>query len=328
MSESSNTNASRSDEIDLLDLFKRMGRSLGKMFTAIVRGTLISIVFLFRNWLPLGLSIVLGVGTSYFLKLTSDPSYQSELTLKPNSVTNAEIFVKIKNLQNYILEDNAIAVSKAIFLKPDEAENLLGIAACWYIDEGPDGIPDYVDYDNNFKISDTTKVRMTDRILIYVRTKGPQELPILRDGILKYFDSDSLYKQRNRVRLKQDNELVSRLDYDIFQLDSLQKIIYFEETKNRLPQNGGQMIFLQEQKTQLIYNDVYTLYGRKQNLEADLILYNDIVTVISDFAIPIKRMNGGFFYAKKIVPWIFILTLLVLIIISNRRKVKEIYEKY
>ena len=328
MAEETNTKNVRDDEIDLLDLFKRMGRSLGKMLRALGRGTLISIVFLFRDWLPLGLSIVLGVGASYFLKVTNDPYYQSELTLKPNSVTNAEIVEKIKNLQNYILEDNAPAVSNAIFLKPDEAENLLGIAACWYIDEGQDGIPDFVDYDNSVRITDTNMVRMTDRILIYVRTKAPQELPMLRDGILKYFNSDSLYQQRNRVRLKQNNELVGRLDYDIFQLDSLQKIIYFEETKSRRSQNGGQMIFLQEQKTQLIYNDVYTLFGRKQTLEADLILYNNIVTVINDFVIPIKRMNNVFLYAKKVIPLIFIMILLVLITIANRKKIKEIFEKY
>jgi hypothetical protein len=328
MSETTNTNASRNDEIDLLDLFRRMGKSLGKMFRVLGRVTLISIVFLLKNWLALGLSIVLGVGASYFLKITSDPFYQSELTLKPNSVNNTEISEKIKILQSYILEENIPAVSIALFLKPEAAENLLGIAACWYIDKGPDGIPDFVDYENRFDVKDTTQVRMKDRILIYVRTKAPLELPDLRDGILKYFNSDSLYQQRNKVRFIQNNEFRNRLDYDILQLDSLQKIIYFEETKSRQPQNGGQMIFLQEQKTQLIYEDVQTLYRRKQSIEADLILYNDIVTVIHDFTIPIKRMNGGFYYAKKIVPWIFILTLLVSITVANRKKIKEVFEKY
>ncbi|MBK7132490.1 MAG: hypothetical protein IPH69_06610 [Bacteroidales bacterium] len=94
------------------------------------------------------------------------------------------------------------------------------------------------------------------------------------------------------------------------------------------PKTGGQMIFLQEQKTQLIYTDIYTLYERKQALEAERDLYQDIVTVLSDFTIPSQRINGGLYYAKIIVPLFFLLTLMFLIIITNRKKLTEVFNKY
>jgi len=171
-------------------------------------------------------------------------------------------------------------------------------------------------------------VRMQGRFDIRVLLTSPRELAVIKAGLIRYINSDSLFQQRNRVRMIQNQELITRSNYDISQLDSLQKVKYFEETRNRYPKTGGQMIFLQEQKTQLLYPDIYNLYSQRQKLETEKDLYPDIVTVLSDFTTPVRRDNGGSYFAKKIVPVFFILTLLVLIIRSNKKKIKEIFEKY
>jgi hypothetical protein len=118
------------------------------------------------------------------------------------------------------------------------------------------------------------------------------------------------------------------MDYDILQLDSLQKVKYFEETRAMQPKGGGQMIFLQQQTTQLIIDDIYNLYTKKQLLEAERDLYNGLVTILSDFSIPALRVNGGGYYAIRTVPIFFFLALLILIILANRRKLGEVYKKY
>jgi hypothetical protein len=169
---------------------------------------------------------------------------------------------------------------------------------------------------------------MQDRVNIRVMIKSPQELVNVKTGLIKFINSDSLFHQRNKVRLKHNQELLSRFEHDILQLDSLQKVKYFEETRNRHPQNGSQMIFLQEQRTQLVYEDIYTLYERKQFLETDLDMYKDIVTVLSDFSVPTIRVNGIGYYAKKMVPLLFFFTILILVIFANRKKMREIYKKY
>ena len=73
---------------------------------------------------------------------------------------------------------------------------------------------------------------MQDRLDVRVRIKSPQDLNLVRDGIIKFIESDSLFQQRNRLRLSQNHELLARLNFDIMQLDSLQKVKYFEETRN------------------------------------------------------------------------------------------------
>ncbi|HUX57983.1 MAG TPA: hypothetical protein VMV77_13475 [Bacteroidales bacterium] len=327
MSENTNNKNVRDDEIDLLDLFRRMGNTIGKWLKALGRAFLISIVFLLRKWLPLGLSLVAGVGVSLLMKSTSESFFTSDLTLKSNATTSEELISYINKLHTYCLESNSEALSGALSINPELAGNIIDISAFWIIDQNKDRIPDYVDYKNNHSVYDTTNIRMQDRLDIRAIIKSTQELSTVRDGIITFVNCDSLFQQKNRLRLRQSQELLARYDYDILQLDSLQKL-KLEETKVRQPQTGGQMIFLQEQKTQLLYNDIYTLYSRKQNLETQNTLYKDIVTVLSDFSEPAKRDNGGMYYGKRVIPIFFFLTLLILILLANHKKLKEVYNKY
>lgn len=318
----------RDDEIDLLDLFRRMGKTLSKWFNALGRAFLISVVFMLRKWLPLGLSVIIGVGVSYLLKYTSESSFTSDMVLRTNTVAPADLIPYINKLHTFCMENNQSALASAISSTTEQVKNIIDIDGFWIIDRNKDNTPDMVDYFGNHNVYDTVNVRMQDRMDIRVRIKTPQELTMVRDGIIKYIESDSLYQQKNRLRIRQNQELLTRLDYDILQLDSLQKVKYFEETRNMQPKSGGQMIFLQEQKTQLLYDEIYDLYARKQALESDRDLYKGLVTVISEFSLPAKRDNGGLYYAKIIVPVAFVLTLLILLILANRRNLEEIFKKY
>lgn len=317
----------RDDEIDLLDLFRRMGNTLGRWVVTLATAFLVSTVFMLKRWLPLGLSVALGIGVAFFFKATSDSSYTSDLVLRTNAASTDEMITYLNRLHTFCKENNAQALSEAISLSPDQIKNINDIGAYWIIDNGRDGVPDYVDLTNKHDVYDTVNIRMRDRLNVRVKINTPQELINVKDGIIKFINSDPLFQQRNTVRIRQNNELLARLDYDILQLDTLQKVIV-KEAKSQQPKSGSQMIFLQEQNTQLLYPDILALYSRKQALEAERDLYKDIVTVLSEFTIPALRDNGAFFYAKIYVPLFFILTLLVLILLANRRKLAEVYNKY
>src|SRR5664279_2721968 len=330
----------RNDEIDLLDLFKRMGRSLTRWGNALGRAFLVSLVFLLKRWLPLGLSIAAGIGISYILKTISPSFYTSDLifrnnlilmdkkTLRDNSGTTSEIISKINKLHTFCIENNSAALSQALSMNPEAVKNISDISAYWIIDQSRDGIPDYVDYKGSHNAYDTINIRMQDRLDIRVKINSPQELNLVRDGIIRFIENDSLYQQRNRVRLRQNHDLLTRLNYDIIQLDSLQKVKYFEETRNIKPSSGGQIVFMQEQKTQMVYNDIYKLYEQKQQLESERDLYKGVLTVLSDFSSPSRRDNGVMFYGRNVIPKICLGTLLLLIILANRKKIEEIYKKY
>jgi hypothetical protein len=342
MSENSSNKNVRDDEIDLFDLFTRMGRAMNRWGKALGKAFLVVFVFIIKRWLPMFLSVAVGIGVSYIFKSTTVSSFTSDmvlrnnlalidllnLRLKDNSGTTSELFSKINKLHTFCQGKNSKGLAEALSVKPESVKNILDISAFWIIDQSKDGIPDYVDYKSNHSASDTSNIRMQDRLDIRVKIKSPQDLNLVRIGIIKFIEKDSLYQQRNRLRLRQNSELLTRLNYDILQLDSLQKVKYFEETRNIKPVNGGQMIFLQEQKTQLVYENTYTLYTKKQLLESERDLYKGIVTVISDFSLPAMRDNGVMYYGKVVIPFFFFFTLFILAILANHRKIIELYNKY
>ena len=328
MSNNTTNQDPKNNEMDLLDLFRRMGLTISRLFRAIGKAIIVSIIFLLRRWLPLTASVLLGIGASYIAKFVSTKFFTVDMVLRSNAVPSSDVIAYINRLHTYCKEKNTAALKNSLSLPADNINNLVDIAAFWIIDQGKDGIPDYVDYSNTHNVYDTINVRMVDRLDIRLRVETPEELTSFRNGIVYYINSDSLFQQRNRVRLRQQENLSARLNYDIIQLDSLQKVKYFEETRNVLPKTGGQMVFLQEQKTQLVYSDIYSLYSRKQIIEVDLDLYRDIVTMISDFSIPVKRDNGALYYGKYIIPIFFILTVIVLIMLANKKKLREVYNKY
>jgi hypothetical protein len=316
------------DEIDLLELFRKIGKTLTNWFQAIGTGLLIIIVFLLRNILPLIFSIIIGAGLSYIAKWTAKPFYTSEITLKSNAVPNSEMIAYVNKINLFIKDKNYDGVATALSIPLNDAEKINYFEAFWVIDKNKDKTPDYVDYNNSHNVYDTIDIRMEDRFVIKVGLSDPKLLPAIRDGIISFVNGDRGFRQKNEFRLRTTDEMLARYNYDIKQLDSLQKVKYFEETRNKQPEKGGQMIFLQEQKTQLVYDDIYTLYDRKQKLEEEKDLYPGIITLVSDFYQPYKRQNGGFYYGVVTIPLCFGLTLLMLIYNRNRRKIRELFKKY
>jgi hypothetical protein len=324
MSENTTNKNVSSDEINLLDLFDRIGKTFKSWRISFVRGFLVSVVFLLKKWLPLGASIIAGIILAYVMKTSSPSIYTSDMILKSNVIENAEMIAYINRLQTLEKE----AFSEAIYLPKESSENIVNLSAFWIIDLNKDKVPDFVDYKNDHNIYDTTNIRMEGRLDIRVTTKSHQDLNLVKEGIIKYIENNPLFQQRNNLRLSQNREMLNRLNLDIRQLDSLQKVKYFEETRKRSSQTGGQIVFMQEQNTQLLYNDIYSLYSRKQAIDVEMDVYKEIVTVISDFSIPSSRVNGLLFYLKKTVPSFFLVMLFFLIILANTRKIKEVYHKY
>jgi hypothetical protein len=321
-------NETHDNEIDLRDLFRRMGKTLSNWFGAIGRGLLISIIFLIRNFGVLVISLIMGVILSYIVKWSTKPEYISETTLRSNTLPNAEMISHINKLKLLLKEENYDGVASSLSITPEEAGRINDIEAFWVIDRNNDSIPDFTDYTKSHNVYDSINVRMKDRFVVRVDLGDPQDFRQMTDKLFSYVNSNPQFRQENTFRLRRIDELLVRLNYDIEQLDSLQKVKYFEETRYMQPEKGGQMIFLQEHSTQLVYGDIYELYKRKQVLDSEKNLHPELLTVISDFYQPVRRYNGGYYYGKTIIPLCIGLTIISLIFLRNRKKLREIYRKY
>ncbi|NLA49789.1 MAG: hypothetical protein GX876_10045 [Bacteroidales bacterium] len=318
----------KDDEIDLIDIFSRTSKRIRNFSNSAGRSILHIIFFLFRNSLWLAASILLGTCMSYIIKLSSDNFYSSTITLTTNAIPNSEMISYINKLHTYCKEKNYGTLASEMGLSPEEAGIIRDIEAFWIIDMGRDNIPDYIDFRGRYKVSDTINSRMQDRFAVRVKTKDPQELPKIRNGIISYINNNSFFQNQNKLRLSQTDDMMARIDYEIKQLDSLQKVKYFEESRRLVPKEGGQMIFLQDYKTQLLYGDIANLIREKQALETVKTIYADLTTLLSDFTQPLKPVNGTLYYGKVIIPLVTFLAIIMILFIKNRDYVAEIYKKY
>ena len=297
MSENNESRNRANDEIDLLDLFNRMGKAISRWLSVLWKAFLISLVFIIRRWIPLGLSIIVGFGVSLLFKSSSTTYYTSDMVLKGNSANSVELYQYLSRFHTICADYDSVSLAKELNLEIKGINNIVDLSTQYIIDVNHDSIPDYVDYSQYSNINDTTnfEIRMKDRVNVQILIKTPRDLTKIRDGIISFIEKDSIFQQRTRLRLRQNQELISRIEFDILQLDSLQKIKYFEETRENQPKTGGQMVFLQQQSTQLVYGDIYSLYSKKQVLESEQILNKGIVTVLSDFSVPVKKKMCRFF---------------------------------
>jgi len=318
----------KSDEIDLLDLFNRMGRWFKRIFKSCWKAFLVSFFFMLRNWYWLGLSVALGIGGSYLLKYSSEKFYNSEIVLRSNAIPNADIITYINKLHTFCREKNINELANALSVDPGKVKYIKDIEAFWVVDKGKDGIPDFVDYKRSHNPLDTVNVFMQDRFVVLVKTAIPQELTSIRNGLISFIEKNQFFQEQNALRKKQNESLLARFDYEIESLDSLQKVKYFEESRRLLPKEGGQMIFLQEYKTQLLHDDIYSLILRRQDIERQLTIYSGLITVLSDFTPPARPVNRASYYGKTLIPVLFILTLILLILAENRERLRQAYMKY
>ncbi|HCI56297.1 MAG TPA: hypothetical protein PLN06_00450 [Bacteroidales bacterium] len=328
MSEETKPATVKDDEIDLVDLFNRMGRATRKGFKSLGRAFLYCFFFLIKNWFWLGLSLALGVAGSYFLKYSSEKLYNSDITLRSNVIENADIIDYVNKLHTFCKERNMVELASALSVDSSKVRYIKDIQAFWVIDLGNDNIPDYVDFKNSHNPRDTINVRMPDRFVVRVKTSIPQELGEIRNGIISFIEKNQLFQQQNQLRLEQQRTLLSRIDYEIEQLDSLQKVKYFEESRRLMPKEGGQMIFLQEYKTQLLHDDIFNMYTRRQDVEKQLTIYSSLITVLNDFTPPAKPVNRALYYGKVLIPLLFCMAIIIILIVDNRERLKKIYRKY
>ena len=314
------------DEIDIFEFINRIGAAFKKCTNAIGRATLITIVFLVRRWIPISLTIIVGLIISYFLRVSLPSVYTSDLVLRNNIADNEQMIAyinRMKDVKDKSVFTEALGVSKAT------SENIINIEAFWIIDLNNDSIPDFVDYSKSHNVHDTINVRMRDRLNIQVKINSAQDLSRVRDGLIYYIDNNQLFQEKNKIRLTQLSESINRIETDISRIDSLQKVKFFEETRLKTTQSSGQIVFIQEQNdTQLLYEDIQLLMKEKQALEVQHIIYDQIVTVLNDFTIPQARTNNSFYFAARVVPSLLIPVLLILIFISQRAAINRIFEKY
>ncbi|KPK84751.1 MAG: hypothetical protein AMS27_09100 [Bacteroides sp. SM23_62_1] len=314
------------DEIDLLELFRRMGQKIGQFFTGLLRFILLTILYFWKNALILLGFVVVGGFAGFGISKMAMPYYSSDMIAQINTTNVSEMMAYINDLHELCKENNNEVLSEYLQLTVEVAEKIKDINAFWIIDQNKDGVGDYVDYRNKYDLRDTTQRRIQNRFDLQVEVYDITGFNDVKKGLYNYVTINPYLNSLNENRKKRIRELIAETNNEILKLDSLQKYEYFKKELSA-PEEKGQMLIWNEKETRLLHPDLIGLFRQKQSLERDLELFSEVITVVKDFT-PLSQVeNPVMKYIKKWGLYFGVLGVILKFLFDKRRNIRNFVNK-
>ena len=307
-------------EIDLLELFQKIGIGIKNLFLGIVKGILFLIVFGIKRIHFLILFAIAGGIIGLVLYNSTKRYYSSYMIAQANGITSSDMINYINDLHELCVKRNVQALAFDLQMPDSTARKIKDIQAFYIIDANKDGIGDYVDFKNSYNPKDTTQQRMIDRLHLIVEVYENTVFEKVKNGLFRYMRKNSYIIKLNEIRKQELQELIAQTEYEIAKLDSLQNTDYFIKN-NEIPAQRSEMMFLAEKEPTMYYRDKLSLMFKKQQYQKELELATDAFTVIKDFtSLAVAENPRG----KYLIRYGFISVFLgfcLLLILYNRKRI-------
>ena len=241
-----------SDEVDLGNLFKILGKGIqnffnviGQFFATLYHYLILFLLFLRNNAIKLGLATLIGAGIGLYLDLTKPAEYSSKMTVEPNFESTQQLYNNIYFYHELVQQKNIALLAKSLNISKEEASNLKG----FYIEPIKNENEKYEVFNKFMQEVDTTVVKNLD----------------IKDFKKGFSDFDYKYHQ---IKVKSTNSVIfSKLGDPI--VSSLENNPYYKNLKKINDQN-----FLQNQQVLVkslseidtlrkIYNEVLLTEAKK-----------------------------------------------------------------
>ncbi len=295
-------------EIDLIELFSNIGNWIGTQIKWIFNIVERIFYFFLRNALWFALFIFVGATTGYLSHRVAKLFYHSEMIGYSHTISNIEVIQSLNNW-NYGPE-----------FTEEEMENIKNIGATYVLDINDDGRWDVVEDLKTLSSLDTNimKQRLYGNFCIQIEVFDTAMIPKIKTKVMDYLSNNKRVIERNEIRLKQQEQLIPRLQNEITDLDSLKNLEYFEKNKPTTAKLG-EMLLIGEKETKLYHNEVLSLYKQKQAIEKDLFLNKDPFEIILDFSVPAKEENNVVLLIIRFVKYFFVLGFLIILFFDQRK---------
>ncbi|MEJ0034131.1 MAG: hypothetical protein WDO15_29075 [Bacteroidota bacterium] len=291
----------KNDEIDLGQLFARIGDAFGRMGTGFIRflATLRRVPFENKTSFTLIIlgSILLGVTFTFFIRKNY---YESKMILSSDYLNKRLAESTIDKLDALSREEDKRGLSKTLGLADSLARNIISFDVRPFVDE-----KDVIDTEvlkEQLRAAKTDNPAVIAQILerieienrhafeITVRTLTPSVIPNLQEAIVGYFKRNPYIAKR--IDINKENLVLKKkkLATDIAKLDSLKSAIY-ESYRQTGDSRGLNTVFVTDKpgtNTVDVYNKDLSIYSEYQDVTRDLYLQKDfeIVDGFTEFSEP------------------------------------------
>lgn len=271
-------------EIDLIELFSKIGVGLKSLFLWFIKAILFILVFGVKKIHWLTIATVLGAAIGYLFYSGTERFYSSSLIIQPNGINSTEMHDYISDLTRYASKRNIPALSFALDLPDSIAKKIKKIESYFYIDINKDNLGDYIDLNRSYNSKDTSQTIVNNRLFLAVEVYDNSAFNELKEGIFRYVDKNPYLIKLNEIRKAELVELIKNINSEIIKLDSLQNVDYFKSDIEKLNIKSDKgLLILSGKDKQMFYRDKINLIHQKQKFEKELELATASITVIKDF---------------------------------------------
>lgn len=305
-------NEPQEQEIDLIDLMGRACRWTGNLISKICK-TITYFIIRNRYWYLL-LFVIIGALTaiSYIMR---EKVYTCNMIVETRRVPTADV-INLVNQWNYNNNNNN--------------NNIQSVRGCYLLDFNKDGVADKIEDYQSKEVTDTAILnkRMNGRFVVEAQLCNATDRAVLNDVKNKLFDylnNDPWVIDRNKIIIAEQKNMIARIEKEMAQLDSLKTTEYFTENNQYKLDKSGGLMMVNEKDKHLYHNDIISLLGQKQSIERNL--YDEPFKVIQDFSEPMQEDNNLIAILKSMLILGLIFGTLIIIIIDNRKYLKELIVK-
>jgi len=319
--------SSENKELDLIDILKTCACYIASFFRLIYKGLIWILRFMYKNKVKLGAFLVAGFLIALFVSRKDNLAYKAN-TIMTINLHDAYFFNDlISTLDSYCLNENKSLLKNALGVSDIDAKNIIAVKSYFFIDKLIDGTPDEIDFEKKYDHpTDTTSVRMKDRLYVQVIVKDTTILKNMTQYLFHYFSNNSILNSENEIRLKQMDENINSTNNEISMLDSLRKLEYFKRNKDASI-NMDKTVLLNEKEKKLYHSDIFELEHRKHQMQWTKEVNNQSVTFISEFNAEAKAANRLSQSAIKYMSLMFVLGVIFSLFWNFRTNIKDFLNK-
>ena len=269
--------------------------------------------------------LLCSVSSGLYLSRPSARIYKAEGMAILNGSEAQTVKEVCKQLENNSQEKKIISLSNKLSIPDSIAKNIVGIQSFYVIDYLKDGTADMVDFNNSHSLTDTLNKKMKDRLYLRVKIMNINQISVIQDAILKYLYNNNVLKADFESKRNQYMQQILICDREAVRIDSLAKVSYFKDRSTELRFTKDQLL-LGEQKKQLFYEDLLRLQDLKNFVNAKLTDFKTPVYLPSGFVVNPTPENGRIKYSVIALAIGYLISLILLVVIDNFKKVIKFLE--
>ena len=297
----------KNNEQQELDLFLLLQKIVDFSYNILKKmagfcGYLLRIVF--KYYYLFLIFILAAVAYSYYKTQGPFKTYEAKFTLSINDGSPDLYLEMTSSLNRYLLDEDPHGLDRILQIPKEEGGNVCGIGNLVIVEP-----------------RDSSSLR----IILAVIIKDPNTFPTVKKALIDYFNNNDYLKSLNSVRIASLKEREKLLEKDIAEIDSLQRIEYFQKT-NEVDVKLDPKLVLKTNKT-MFYSDKLILLKQKEAVTKELTAKSEIVNLINEFPPSKKPFVTIRNVIVKNITISFLLSLLLSLFWDNRKLIIDYLRK-